>query len=87
LKGVFGKLYDEKELNEKALDPVEEEDTEEYGDAILKSEFERRVKGLRENKASGIGNVPAELIRSSGERTQEKLYELICCMYETGEFH
>jgi hypothetical protein len=47
------------------LDPVEEEDTDEYGDAILKSVFERRVKGLRENEASGIDNVPAELIRSS----------------------
>jgi hypothetical protein len=67
------------------LDPVKEEDTEDYGDAILKSESERRVKSLRENEASEIDNVPAELIRSSGVRTEDKLYERICWMYETGE--
>jgi hypothetical protein len=34
------------------LETVEVEDTEEYGDAILKSGFERTVKDLRENKTS-----------------------------------
>jgi hypothetical protein len=84
-KKYLEKLYDGKELNEKALEPVEEGDTEEYGDTILKSEFERAVKDLRENKASGVDDIPAELIRSSGKRTQDKLFKLICAMYERGE--
>jgi hypothetical protein len=45
-RSIWKKLYDGKELNEKALEPVEEEDTEEYGNAILKSEFKRAVKDL-----------------------------------------
>jgi hypothetical protein len=76
-KANHWKEYLEKLYDEKALEPVEEGGTEEYGVTILKSEFERAGKDLRENKASGIDNIPAELIRSSGKRTQDKLYKLM----------
>ena len=51
------------------------------GASILKSEFDAAVRDLRKNKAPGIDDIPAELIKNAGEKVLTQLYKIVCDMY------
>ena len=77
-------LYSGNELGD--IMAKEEEVTEdEIGDPILKTEFERALKDLSRSKATGVDDIPAELLSSLGETALNKLFSLVIKMYETGE--
>ena len=40
----------------------------EFGDPKLRSEFETILKELKNNRAPGIDNIQAEILKNSGER-------------------
>ena len=56
------------------------------GETILRSEFKRALKDLNGRKAPGIDGIPVELLRSAGEEAIDRLYKLVCNIYEKGEF-
>lgn len=60
-------------------------DEEEKGDSILKCKFKKALKELRKRKAPGVDDISIKLIKFSGDKTLDTLYELVCKMNETGE--
>ena len=48
-------------------------------------EFEKALDELKVNKAPGLYDISAELLKTGGEKLKTELYELICKIYETGE--
>ena len=82
-KEYLEKLYGE----EKTMNPIEEEesvDENELGDPILRSEFDIALKELKNNRAPGIDNIQAEILKNSGEKALDKLFELIGKIYKLG---
>ena len=70
------------------LDVLEREDeicNADKGDFILRSEFDRALKDMSRNKATGIDDVPVELLDALGDAALTKLFCLVSSMYETGE--
>ena len=53
------------------------------GASILRSEFDAAIRDLKRNKAPGIDDIPAELIKYAGEKTLTRLYKTICDIYLT----
>ena len=66
------------------LENVEDVDPEEMGDSILWSEFEDALKHLKSNKASGVDQIPAELLKCCGEKVKKALFHLCNEMYLEG---
>lgn len=54
-------------------DSVEKHDKGEY---ILQSEFDAAVEYTKHNKASGIDELPIELIKNGGQVAKSKLYKI-----------
>jgi len=54
------------------------------GDRILRKEFDLALKELKKNKAPGIDEIPAELLQNAGNKVKDKLFQLICRIYEEG---
>ena len=73
--------------NDEEIKLEEEEgvDTEEKGDPILRSEFNTALKELKKGKAAGVDEIPGEVLQNMGEDALNKLYDIICSIYETGE--
>ena len=78
-------LYQGNELEGSILEREEEVNEDEIGDRILREEFDRALKDLSRNKAPGVDDIPAELLKSLGEPGMTKLFNLVCKMYETGD--
>jgi len=66
------------------LEELETVDQDEKGDSILRQEFDHALHSLKKNKAPGMDEIPAELIQNAGEKVKDKLYKLICRIYEEG---
>ena len=68
------------------MNPIEEEsvDENELGDPILRSEFETALKELKNNRVPGIDNIHAEILKNSGEKALDRLFELIGKIYKLG---
>ena len=58
---------------------------EDKGEPILRTEFEKALKELKQGKAAGVDEIPGEILQNIGEGALKVLYELICYIYETGE--
>ena len=59
-------------------------DKNELGDPILRSEFETALKELKNNRASGIDNIQAEILKNPGEKALDRLFKLIGKIYKFG---
>ena len=55
------------------------------GDSILNEEFEKALRGLKENKRPGVDLIAAELVQNLGHAENIILSKLVCDMYETGD--
>ena len=49
------------------VEPEEEVDTDEKGPYILQSEVEKAIKEIRNNKATGDDDVPADVLKLLGD--------------------
>lgn len=78
-------VYKGEKLGEDILESEEDVNKDDLGDAILRAEFDRALKDLSKNKASGIDDIRSELLLALGETTLTRLFHLVCKMYETGE--
>lgn len=71
-------------LNESVLEKEETLEKDDKGEYILQSEFDAAVEYTKNNKASGIDEIPVELIKNGGQVTKTKLYEICNEIYQKG---
>ena len=77
-------LYGDESMDENAIEEEDATDIENKGDHILKSEFQRAMKMLKNNKAPGVDKITAEILNNCGEKAKYIIYEMIRKMYDTG---
>jgi len=53
---------------------------------LFKEEILATIKGMKNNKAEGINNIPAEILKSLGEKALKELIKLCQEAYRTGEW-
>ena len=56
------------------------------GPSILEDEISQALKELKLGKAEGIDCIPAEFLKTLGEKAKEELIELCQQVYETGKW-
>ena len=61
-------------------------DIDEIGPELLPEEIIRAVKDMKNNKAVGVDEIPAELWKSLGDKGMEEIVKLCKLMYETGKW-
>jgi len=68
------------------VEPEEEVDTDGKGPYILQSEVEKAIKEMRNKKATGDDDVPADVLKLLGDDGLKIMTKLINTIYETGEW-
>ena len=58
----------------------------EEGPTILRSELQAALLEMKEGKAVGVDEIPAELLKSLGEKALQELYEICKQIYEEGKW-
>ena len=82
------------ELYDKENRPKEEEmgnyteapSEEDIGPSLLKDEIVNAIKDTKVKKSEGIDEIPAEFIKSLGEKATEELVRICQTIYESGEW-
>ena len=82
------------ELYDKENRPEEEEmgnynealSEEDIGPSLLKDEIVNAIKDMKVKKSEGIDEIPAEFIKSLGEKATEELVKICQTIYESGEW-
>ena len=68
------------------VEEEEEVEEEEKGPTVLKSEICAAIKEMKEGKAVGVDDIPAEMWKNLGEKALEEIYEICQWMYEKGKW-
>ena len=63
----------------------EKVDEEEMGPQVLKSEILLAISEMKEGKAVGVDEIPAEMLKSLGEKAMQELCDICQSMYEEGK--
>lgn len=53
------------------------------GEVILRDEFNNILKVMKTRKTPGIDNITMELIQNASVQIQDKLFNLVNCIYTT----
>lgn len=64
---------------------VNEEQIKDNIEDILRGEFDKAMEELKNNKAPGIDEIPAELLKNFGEKAKDVLFKIISSIYKTGQ--
>lgn len=74
-------LYEGETLKE-----IESNEEEEYEkDPVMREEFDKALKNLKNKKAAGIDGIQAELWKEAGEEAKNRLFQIIRDIYATGK--
>jgi len=68
------------------VEEIQEVDFDEIGPELLKEEVIRAVKDMKNNKAVGVDEIPAEFWKSLGDKGIEEIVKLCKSMYDTGKW-
>ena len=69
VEDLYQAKHRRKGLGQDTVDAGEEE----TGSELLKEEILAAIKDMKNNKADGIDNIPAEILKSLGEKTMKEL--------------
>ena len=83
-KRYLDRLYGGHGLTEE-LETPEEVNKDDEGESILREEFDQALKDMKGNKAAGIDEIPIELIKYAGARVKDRLFRLVCRIYDEGK--
>ena len=89
-KEYIEELYDKEnaptveEMSNKTQQASSSED--EMGPSILKEEINQAIKEMKRGKAEGIDCIPAEFLKTLGEKAKGELVEICQQIYETGKW-
>jgi len=67
------------------IDEEQQNYMEEIDQSIMREEFDKALMELKNKKAPGVDEIPAELIQNFGENTKKIIYEMIKECYKTGQ--
>ncbi|XP_050424191.1 craniofacial development protein 2-like [Adelges cooleyi] len=81
IEDLYKGLIGEHDMNNENIIESNEED---IGPNITKSEFVKALSELKQGKATGVDDIPAELLKNVGKDTEYKLFEMIEKMYRDG---
>ena len=82
-------LYDKdgKPQNEDLkIEEEREVDEDEKGPEILRSEVMAALKEMKEGKAVGVDEIPAEMLKSLGDKAEQEIHGICKSMYEEGKW-
>lgn len=69
----------------KQIETEEQIDKDEMGGYILREEYLKVLKQLKDKKALGDDRVPTELIKCGGKKLKYRLYRLVQNMHNEGK--
>jgi len=73
-----GETLGENETNESnEEDKSKEGDEDDEIDPIMKEEFDKALRSLKNKKAAGIDGIQVELWKEAGEKVNRKLFQII----------
>uniref|UniRef100_A0A2S2QSL5 LINE-1 reverse transcriptase n=1 Tax=Sipha flava TaxID=143950 RepID=A0A2S2QSL5_9HEMI len=81
IEDLYKGLKGEDDMN---IENITESNKEDVGPIITKDEFVKALRELKQGKAAGVDNIPAELLKNVGKNTEHKLYEMTEKMYRDG---
>jgi hypothetical protein len=85
-KKYLEQLYREENMTIDAeINEEHQNNTEEIDQSIMREEFDKALVELKNKKAPGVDEIPAELIQNCGKNTKKIIYEIIKECYETGQ--
>ncbi|XP_022162941.1 uncharacterized protein LOC111028557 [Myzus persicae] len=58
------------------IENITESNKDDVGPIITKDEFVKALRELKQGKAAGVDNNPAEILKNVGKDTEHKLYEM-----------
>ncbi|VVC40988.1 Hypothetical protein CINCED_3A024301 [Cinara cedri] len=67
------------------LKEIESNEEEYKKDPVMREEFDKALKNLKNKKAAGIDGIQADLWKEAGEKVKNRLFEIIRDIYATGE--
>jgi hypothetical protein len=74
IENLYEGLIGEDDMN---FENITESNKEDVGPIITKIEFVKALRELKQDKAAGIDNISAELLKNVGKYTEHKLFEII----------
>src|SRR6267154_4128728 len=82
-------LYDrdgKPKIEDLQVEEGEEVAEEEIRPQVLKSEISLTISEMKEGKAVGVDEIPAEMLKSLGEKAMQELCDICQRMYEEGKW-
>lgn len=71
-------LYSGDSVSKRVLGEKTDVDMEDKGESIFRSEFYSTPKRFKHGKVVGKDEIPSEILQSTGEICEERLFQLIC---------
>ena len=68
------------------LESIAEVEMDEVGPGLLTEEIKRAIKDMKEHKAVGVDDIPAEFLKRLGDKGIKEMTSLCKSMYETGKW-
>lgn len=66
-----------------SFEDVNENNNSRFENTITRTISDRAVQDLKDHKAPGIYQVPVEILKYIGKSNHDKLFQLICKIYDT----
>lgn len=85
-KEYIEELYRKDEKPKELGEGIGRADWEDEGPGVLKEEVIDALRDISNNKAEGIDNIPAEFLKTLGEKATQELVEICQTIYNTGEW-
>ena len=83
------KLYDKDgkpKLEELQVEEAEEVEEDDKGPEVIKNEILAAIAEMKDGKAVGVDEIPAEMLKSFGEKALQEICDICQQMYDEGKW-